>query len=115
MAPRIKEAQVVRMDNVPRTESDGCVIGLGHVLQARTRGESAGGAVVRLEIVLEEEGHGFGGRQELAVGLDELFGLFGDVAPDGVSEDGFSLGGGGWLARGFGGGESGLRWDKRWR
>lgn len=48
MTPRVKEAQVVWMDNVSRTESDGCVIGLGHVLQARTRGESARGAVVRL-------------------------------------------------------------------
>lgn len=66
--------------------------------------------------MLEEKGHGFGGRLELAVGLDELFGLFGDVAPNGVSEDGFSLDGGGCLARSlarsFGGGESDLRWNK---
>lgn len=103
MAPRIKEAQVVRMDNVPRTEGNGCVIGLGHVLQARTRSESACGAVVGLEIVLEEEVSGLAGRLELAVGLDELFGFFGDEAPDGVSEDGFSLECGGCLTRGFGG------------
>lgn len=62
--------------------------------------------------MLEEEGHGFGGRLEPAVGLDELFGFLGDVAPDGVSEDGFSLDGGGCLARCFGRGEPGLRWNK---
>lgn len=62
--------------------------------------------------MLDEEMHGLGGRLKLAVGLDELFGLLGDVAPDGVSEDGFSLEGGGYLARGFGGGEPDLRWNK---
>lgn len=90
---------------MPRAEGDGCVVGLGHILQAGAGGESAGGAVVRLEIVRDEEVSGVARRVEPAVGLDELLGLFGDEAPDGVSEDGFSLQGR-CLERKFGGREA---------
>lgn len=101
VAAGVEEAQVVRVDEVPRAEGDGGVVRLGGVLQGRPCGEPAGGAVVWLEVVPCEEVSVLAAREEPAVGLDELFGLLGDEAPDGVSEEGFSLEGGWCLAGRF--------------
>lgn len=87
VAPGIEEAQVVRMDNVPRAKGGDGVVGLGRVLDGRAGGEAAGGAVVGLDAVLVEEGGGFGGGAEGAVWADEFLGFFGDEAADGVSEE----------------------------
>lgn len=88
MAPGIKVAQVVRMDDVPRAVGDDGVVGLCGVLDGRAGGEAAGGAVVGLEVVAGEEGGRFGGGGEGAGGwADEFLGFFGDEAADGVAEE----------------------------
>lgn len=89
MAAGIEEAQVMGMDNVPRTEGNRGMVRLAGILDAGSRGKSPGSAVVRLQAVLDEEVSRLGGGVEPAVGLDELLGLFGDEAPDGVSQNGF--------------------------
>lgn len=87
VAPGIEEAQVMRMDNVPRTKGHDGVVGLCCVLDGRAGGEAAGGAVVGLDVVFVEEVRGFGGGAEGAGWADEFLGFFGDEAADGVSEE----------------------------
>lgn len=75
------------MDNVPRTESHHSVVRLCCVLDGRAGGEAASGAIVGLDVVLDEKCGGFGGGAEGAGWADEFLGFFGDEAPDGVSEE----------------------------
>lgn len=72
---------------MPRTIGDDGVECLCCVLDGRAGGESAGGAVVGLDVVLDEEVRGFGGGVEGAAWADEFLGFFGDEAADGVSEE----------------------------
>lgn len=74
---------------MPRAKGGEGVVCLAGVLDGRACGEPAGGAIVGLDAVLEEEGGGFGGGAEGAVWADEFLGFLGDEAADGVSEDWF--------------------------
>lgn len=87
MASGVEEAQVMRMDNVPRTESHDGVVCLCCVLDGRAGGEAAGDAVVGLDVVLLEKEGGFGRGAEGAGWADEFLGFFGDEAADCVSEE----------------------------